>query len=244
MSVEYPAALAALPILLYGLWGARSGRERRTTALRLLAGAALPLLLLALYHQALFGRPWATGYAFLDPGCGPTPPGRGEASSGAGLPRPEVALALLAGLRRGLLTHAPWLVLALPGAVLLWRRRRAEALTALGVLGALLALNSGYAFWDGGASWGPRHLVPALPFLALLALPAAARWTPAAHCPGGPLRPADPGRGGDADAPRPRAGLPHPGRAAAPGAAGGGNEQLGAAGGAGQPGGALSPCSR
>ena len=91
-----------------------------------------------------------------------------------------MALALLAGLRRGLLTHAPWLVLALPGAVLLWHRRRAETLTALGVLGALLALNSGYVYWDGGASWGPRHLVPALPFLALLALPAAARWTRAA----------------------------------------------------------------
>ncbi|HEX2516176.1 MAG TPA: hypothetical protein VH257_15820, partial [Chloroflexota bacterium] len=177
--VEYPAALAALPILLYGLWGARTGRERWMTALRLLAGAAPALLLLALYHQALFGRPWSTGYAFLDPG-GPYAAGQGRGLLGAGLPHPEVALALLAGLRRGLLTHAPWLVLACPGTVLLWRRRRAETLTALGVLGALLALNSGYVYWDGGASWGPRHLVPALPFLALLALPAAARWTRAA----------------------------------------------------------------
>ena len=28
-------------------------------------------------------------------------------------------------------------------------------------------LNSGYYMWDGGASAGPRHMVPALPFLAL-----------------------------------------------------------------------------
>jgi hypothetical protein len=168
VAIEYPAAPAAAVVAGYGLWRGRS-------LPRLLAGALPPLLLLAAYHQAVFGLPWGVGYAHLDPGTGYAA-GQAGAFFGVGLPAPGVALALLAGVRRGLLVHAPWLFLALPGAVLLWRRQRPVAAVALGVSGAFLAINSGYVFWDGGASWGPRHLVPALPFLALLALPGAARW--------------------------------------------------------------------
>ena len=32
---------------------------------------------------------------------------------------------------------------------------------------AVLLYNASYAYWDGGNSTGPRHAVPALPFLAL-----------------------------------------------------------------------------
>jgi hypothetical protein len=176
VAIEYPAALPGAVLVAYGLWRAR---PRRGVALRLLAGAAPPLLLLALYGQLVFGRPWGTGYAHLDP-ASVYAAGQAGGVLGVGWPRPDVALALAGGARRGLLVYAPWLLLAFPGAVLLWRRRRPETVAALGVLVALLAVNSGYAFWDGGASWGPRHLVPALPFLALLALPGAARWPRAA----------------------------------------------------------------
>lgn len=172
VAIEYPAALAAAVVCACALWRAR---PRRPTLLHLLAGATAPLLLLAAYQQAVFGRPWDTGYAHLDP-ASVYAAGQAGALLGVGWPRPDVALALLGGPRRGLLVYAPWLLLALPGGLLLWRRHRPPAQAALGVCGALLAVNSGYAFWDGGASWGPRHLVPALPFLALLALPGAARW--------------------------------------------------------------------
>ena len=82
-------------------------------ALRLLAGAAAPLLLLAAYQQAVFGRPWVTGYAYLDP-ASVYAAGQGRGFLGVGWPRPDVALALLAGLRRGLLVHAPWLAAGPP----------------------------------------------------------------------------------------------------------------------------------
>ncbi|MDB5059125.1 MAG: hypothetical protein JWO59_2597, partial [Chloroflexi bacterium] len=51
-----------------------------------------------------------------------------------------------------------------------WMRRTGFGLEA--ALCAAIAISyflfqAGYAFWDGGASVGPRHFLPALPFLAL-----------------------------------------------------------------------------
>jgi hypothetical protein len=34
-----------------------------------------------------------------------------------------------------------------------------------------LLINSGYAYWDGGASTGPRHITPMLPFIGLALVP-------------------------------------------------------------------------
>ncbi len=168
---EYPAALAGLPVAVYGVWRATAPR-RPAVAGWLLAGAALPLGILGGYHWAAFGLPWSVGYGHLDP-TSPYAAGQSSALFGVGWPTPGTALALLAGLRRGLVVYAPWLALVLPGTLLLWRRQfhgpalaggretLPVAATAVAVFLVLLAVNSGYVFWDGGASWGPRHLIPA-----------------------------------------------------------------------------------
>lgn len=183
ISIEYPAAVVALPVAWYGLWTTARG-GRLTRAAGLFSGALPPLVALGAYHWVVFGLPWSVGYSHLDP-TSIYAAGQSRGLWGIGWPEPGTGLALLGGLRRGLVVYAPWALLAVPGTVLLWREgqqgrpgrgRRAVALTALCAFAALLAVNSGYVFWDGGASWGPRHLVPTLPFLALLALPAAARW--------------------------------------------------------------------
>jgi hypothetical protein len=52
--------------------------------------------------------------------------------------------------------------------------RRYDCSTALVMLlvpASFLAINSGYFYWDGGASTGPRHIVPCLPFLAFTLVP-------------------------------------------------------------------------
>src|SRR5262249_11812904 len=143
----------------------------------LAAGAMIPFLALASYQWAAFGSPFTVGYAHLAPG---TEYAAAQASGvlGVHLPDPGVAIALLAGAHRGLFVYAPAMMLAIPGSAILWEKNRQGALAAAAVGGfvVLLAVNSGYALWDGGASWGPRHLVPAMPLLAFLALPAAARW--------------------------------------------------------------------
>src|SRR5262249_22535229 len=57
--------------------------------------------------------------------------------------------------------------------------RPGDLALALSIVAYYLLLNSAYYMWDGGASLGPRHAVPMLPFLAL-GLGPALRWFPGA----------------------------------------------------------------
>jgi hypothetical protein len=52
------------------------------------------------------------------------------------------------------------------------RTDRTPAVVAAIIVVYYLLLNAGYYMWDGGASTGPRHAVPMLPFLALGLVPA------------------------------------------------------------------------
>ncbi|HEU5316364.1 MAG TPA: hypothetical protein VFX49_09660 [Chloroflexota bacterium] len=177
VAFEY-TALAPAALLIAWL-AARRRRDERTRSVALtLAGAAPPLLALAAYHTVAFGAPWRTGYAFVDP-AGPYAAAQASGVLGIGWPDPGIAVELLVGQKRGLLTLAPWTALVAAGAVVGWRRGEAVrewvVAAALAFL-PLLAINAGYAVWDGGASWGPRHLTPALPFLVVVAHPAIVRW--------------------------------------------------------------------
>ncbi len=160
VAVEYPALLVVGVLLLYALW-----RERRPGPLLGLAGGLLvPLVLLAAYHTAAFGSPWALPYAFS------TQTHRHAGFfMGLGAPRPAALWGILFSPYRGLFYSAPWLLLAVPGAWLLIRRRetRAEGLVCASVALLLLWLNASLVDWEGGSALGPRYLVPALPFLAL-----------------------------------------------------------------------------
>jgi hypothetical protein len=181
VAVEYPAALAVAAILGFEARRARLGRRW----VPLLAGLAIPLLLLAAYHTVAFGHPLALPYHFSTD----APRHRGLAL-GIGLPEPRVMAALLVSRYRGLLYSAPWLLLAAPGAVVLLRdrARRPEGLVCAIVPLVLLALNASLGDWHGGWGTGPRHLVPALPFLALAAGGVfATRWARLAGIAAAPL---------------------------------------------------------
>lgn len=69
--------------------------------------------------------------------------------------------------RRGLLTWAPALWLALPGMYLFWRRDRRAAFACLLVIVLLLYVNGVSGDWWGGRSPGTRRLANLLPLLAL-----------------------------------------------------------------------------
>jgi hypothetical protein len=72
---------------------------------------------------------------------------------------------------KSLFLFSPILLAALFGIPALLRRDRATALLSLAVVVAYPLLYAGWFMWWGGWSWGPRFLVPVLPFLCLFLAP-------------------------------------------------------------------------
>jgi heme/copper-type cytochrome/quinol oxidase subunit 2 len=68
---------------------------------------------------------------------------------------------------KGLLIFAPPVLAGLAGFYLLYRQRRAEALVFAALAASFLVIYSFNTSWHGGATWGPRYLLPVLPFLIL-----------------------------------------------------------------------------
>lgn len=136
-----------------------------------LLGAAGVTIMLSLFAVAAvnvvrFGRIGATGYT-------------------GHLWTPNVLLGLyglLIGPYKGLILFVPLTIIAFLSWPQFYRRRTPEALLCGGIFLVYLAVHAAYIDWPGGGNWGPRFLVPALPFL-LLALPfgwtRTPRWTAA-----------------------------------------------------------------
>jgi hypothetical protein len=166
IATEYTAALGAAAIAALALVEPRL----RPRLWRGVLAALPPLALVALYNAAAFGSPLSIGYAHLPEG---QYEGMGRGLFGVHLPRPQALWQLTFGEHRGLFRFAPVLLLALPGA---WLLRSRDALAALAIFAAFLLLNAGYVYWDGHASFGPRHAVPGLVLLCVPIAAAARRW--------------------------------------------------------------------
>jgi hypothetical protein len=68
---------------------------------------------------------------------------------------------------KGLIVFAPPVLAGLAGLALLARRRPAEAVVCAVLPAAFVLIYSFDASWHGGACWGPRYLLPALPLAVL-----------------------------------------------------------------------------
>ena len=169
--VELSAMLGVLVLLTYALSDARStGRwlprvDVRTPTL-MVAGAVIPAAMLLWYNWLSFGGPFSLGYSNL--ANGGFAAGMGRGILGVTWPSGETLVELLVG-PRGLLRLAPWFLLA-PVGLLAARRRdlRREVLVCGAVVVLFLAFNAGYYLPFGGWTPGPRFLLPALPFAAVL----------------------------------------------------------------------------
>ncbi len=137
-----------VPVFLLYAWLCR---ERLRDMLWLLVGM-LPGGVLILLHN------WVRFRAFTEQGYG------GEGFTGNLV---EGLAGLLFSPGKSLFLYVP-LFVALPFAALPFARRfRAEAVLVGGLTLTLLAQSALWWIWGGGWGWGPRFLVPLMPFLVL-----------------------------------------------------------------------------
>lgn len=154
-----PAALLA-GLALHMVWKDRERRLR--VALATMAGASVMVAVLLAYNTAAFGGPFEVSYSGVQ-GF----EGMKQGFMGIGTPKLSVLVEILVGRFRGILPLAPVLALAPVGAYFLIRKRetRIVSLVVAAIAVYYILLNASYFYWNGGWSYGPRHMTAGLPFL-------------------------------------------------------------------------------
>ncbi len=165
IGTEYPIALPALVLLAAVIALYRWG------AVPFSAGTVVGTVPLMVYRWFAFGSPIRTAYQ------GNLPYWQGEGAFGVynlqAPPLDEIGRALIGN--RGLFVVTPIALVAVFGAVVAVSRRtpaRTDAVVMLTMLFGLVLVSTGIDGL-GGASPGPRYLIPVIPFMAL---PAAEAW--------------------------------------------------------------------
>jgi hypothetical protein len=179
IACEYTSVLTLLPLVVYAvleLFASISPWKPRLTALaRSLGlatiGAAPFVIALMLYHEACFGSSFETGYKYLnDPGYQGWHVG---GFLGIGLPDARAFVLSFFSPLRGLFSLSPFLLLAIPGLVFIWRSAKSNAsLRGLFWLSSLELLvhayfTSSFSYESWGWATGPRHMTPLVPYLLL-----------------------------------------------------------------------------
>jgi hypothetical protein len=160
---EYPLVL---PVSVLVVWALVSLPRRAAAAYHLLLGVVPLLLVMAAYDMATFDTPFPIAYRYHE--FHSALHGRGV--MGVSWPSLEAFYGITLSPLRGLFFMSPFLLLMLPGIYWMWRGMlvsRTLALALAGIIVSFFLYNSGYLFWTGGYSIGPRYLVPMLPFAML-----------------------------------------------------------------------------
>jgi hypothetical protein len=150
-----PFLLLALPLVIFLV-----SREEWALLGRLAFMCLLAVAVTLLTDELLFGSPWRSAQPFVV----------GNPLAGA--------WGLLAGQERGILWFAPVIAAACAGWPSFWRRQPAGAGVLVGSIALYCGLMATWKVWTGGWCYGPRLIVPVLPFamVGLLGLQDAARW--------------------------------------------------------------------
>lgn len=165
---EYTVGIVAVGLSVYALYHV----ERKPAILGYWLGAALPLSIFVVYTMICFGRP-TIPYEYLE--NQEFKQGMSRGFQGIVGFNPTVLYYITIHRYRGLFYHSPFLVLAVWGWIAMWRdsRRRSDVVLSIAMVVGYLTFNASYYMWWGGWTNGPRHLIPALPFLIV---PLVAVW--------------------------------------------------------------------
>ena len=155
--IDVPGLMVLGLLFLYVL----SGGLR--IAVPFLVGIIPPALLQLAYNWACFESPFRFGYMYE------AHPSFANPEGWLGLPRLEPLWGITFSPEKGLFALSPFLLFAIWGLWIMvrdseWRR---EGLVCAAIVVSFLIFNAGYYMWDGGVCFGPRHLVPMLPFLGV-----------------------------------------------------------------------------
>jgi len=169
---EYTAVFASAIIGVYGLFSLRKWdyTAKFQFITRASAGFFLFMLPLLIYNYIAFGSPFSLGYNHANY------EGMKEGFVGISIPDFNILIRLIISPYRGLLWFSPILFLTPIAIYLLWRNHKTKkiALMIISLAAYYLLLNSGFYYWYGGDSTGPRYLTPIIPFLCL---PLSLVWT-------------------------------------------------------------------
>ena len=173
---ELQAAVPASFIVMFALAAARerSVRDLAATTTWIVAGGLVAGATLLTYNALAFGSPLHIGYAVADSPLGLLHTG----FFGITYPTWWRLREILVGSYRGLLPLSPLVAVTPIGLLMLARTpaRRRPVFVAAAVAAFYVLFNASYYYWEGGWAYGPRQMMPALPFLALGLAPLWDRW--------------------------------------------------------------------
>jgi len=160
---DYTAIFIALVLSAYVIFSRMPWRFK----IIFIIGGGICVLVLAGYNWACFGHPLSFSYDHLS--FDEFKAGSAKGVFGISTPNPKALLAILMSPSRGLFFIMPVFLFSITGFIAMWRRRifRSETLVLSVIIFGYIMINSGFYGWHGGWTFGPRYLVPMLPFLAI-----------------------------------------------------------------------------
>lgn len=165
--IDYPFALISAIMFAFLVYKYRSNFR---TVMWWCVSSSIPVMFLLVYHVVAFGSPFITPYNL------PTGPDDFGVHSGHkvffGITGPtwESLFGLTFGLRRGLFLFSPLLLVAIAGFYFGMKKKkyRPEIITVSAICISFFLFNASLrAYWDAGLSFGPRYLIPIIPFISL-----------------------------------------------------------------------------
>lgn len=160
---DYTAIYITIVLSIYTIFTNISKREK----ICFLLGGLICALLLAAYNYKCFGSLFTLSYGHQV--TEQFKKGAETGIFGVSFPNPKVFFLLLFSPARGLFFIMPVFLFSIFGFFKLCKKAelRKEMMLILFIVIGYLLINSGFYGWHGGWIFGPRYLVPMLPFLAI-----------------------------------------------------------------------------